>query len=532
MILATAGAVVVPFLFFGIPSGHDFEFHMNSWMEVLSQWRQGVLYPRWAALAHYGYGEPRFVFYPPASWILGAALGAVLPWSLAPAAYQWLALSLSGCSMFLLARRWLGRNDVIFAAALYAANPYYLVIVYWRSAYAELLAGALLPLLLLVVLRLEDEGRKWIVPLGLVVALGWLTNAPSAVMINYSLLFMLILIAIRRRAPRVLFEGGLAILLGAGLAAFYIVPATYEQRWVDISQVVAEGVRPQDNFLFARIDDPRHNQFNLLVSVLALAEMAALAVAAVSRRRWHREIPQASWLVAAWAAGSAVLLFSITSPVWNHFPKLRFVQLPWRWLLCFNVAFALLITTAWRRWLPRLLLYAVLLVVLAFAGHRFQTPWWDHTPEIAKLAQSIRDSSGYEGTDEYTPIDADGYEISREARRVTFQGQGADQIHVLEWGPESKFFTAQVGSSGQLLLRLFNYPAWRVEVNGRVVTAVSLDLNGQITIPVDAGENQVRITFSRTRDRMIGGIVSGVSGLLMVGLETFRRKRRVLPKSA
>jgi hypothetical protein len=132
----------------------------------------------------------------------------------------------------------------------------------------------------------------------------------------------------------------------------------------------------------------------------------------------------------------------------------------------------------------------------------------------------------------YTPIDADGYEINREARRVTFQGQGADQIHVLEWGPETKFFTAQVGSSGQLLLRLFNYPAWRVEVNGRVVPAVSLDLNGQITIPVDAGENQVRIIFSRTRDRMIGGVVSGVSGLLLVGLETFRRKRRPLPKAA
>jgi 6-pyruvoyl-tetrahydropterin synthase related domain len=532
VILATACAVVVPFLVFGIPSGHDFEFHMNSWMEVLNQWRQGILYPRWAALAHYGYGEPRFVFYPPASWILGAALGAVLPWAVAPAAYQWLALSLSGCSMFLLARRWLGRNDAIFAAALYAANPYYLVIVYWRSAYAELLAGALLPLVLLLVLRLEEEGRKWIVPLGLVVALGWLTNAPSSVMINYSLGLLLILLAIRRRSPRVLFEGGLAILLGAALAGFYLVPATYEQRWVDISQAVAEGVRPQDNFLFTRIDDPRHNQFNLLVSVLALAEMAGLAVAAISRRRWRREIPQVSWLLAAWATVSAVLLFSVTSPVWNHFPKLRFVQLPWRWLLCFNVAFALLITTAWRRWFARLLLYAVMLAVLAFAGHRFQMPWWDHAPEIAKLEQSIWDSGGYEGTDEYIPVEADGYEISHEARRVTFKGQGADQIHVLEWGPESKLFTAQVSSSGQLVLRLFNYPAWRVEVNGRVVTAASLDVTGQMTIPVKAGENQVRVTFSRTRDRTIGGTVSGVSALLIVGLAAFRGKQRPLPKSA
>ena len=52
--------------------------------------------------------------------------------------------------MFLLARRFLPRRDAIFAAALYAANPYHIVIVYWRSALAELLAGALLPLLLLV----------------------------------------------------------------------------------------------------------------------------------------------------------------------------------------------------------------------------------------------------------------------------------------------------------------------------------------------------------------------------------------------
>ena len=95
-IAVTALALFLPTLFFGIPSGHDFEFHLNSWMEVLSQWRLGILYPRWAALAHFGYGEARFIFYPPASWILGAALGSFLPWWIVPTVYEWIALTLSG----------------------------------------------------------------------------------------------------------------------------------------------------------------------------------------------------------------------------------------------------------------------------------------------------------------------------------------------------------------------------------------------------------------------------------------------------
>src|SRR5438105_8311789 len=192
MIAAAAFCVVLPFWWLGIPSGHDFEFHLNSWIEVVDHWKQGVIYPHWAALAHGTYGEARFVFYPPFSWTVGALLGLILPWKLVPAAYIWIVLTLAGSSMFLLARRWLPRADAIFAAVVYAANPYHLVIVYWRSAMAELLAAALIPLLLLLVLRLEEEGPRAIALLGLIIAAGWLTNIPSAVMMNYSLAVLVI----------------------------------------------------------------------------------------------------------------------------------------------------------------------------------------------------------------------------------------------------------------------------------------------------------------------------------------------------
>ncbi|MGB8113469.1 MAG: hypothetical protein WCF22_06830, partial [Candidatus Sulfotelmatobacter sp.] len=126
---------------------------MYSWLEVLSQWKQRIIDPHWAELTHFGYGAPRFIFYPPASWTLGAALSAIFPWTVVSSLYIWIALVAAGASMFFLARQWFDRRDATFAAVLYVVNPYHLLIVYWRSAFAELLASWLLPLLLLLILR-------------------------------------------------------------------------------------------------------------------------------------------------------------------------------------------------------------------------------------------------------------------------------------------------------------------------------------------------------------------------------------------
>ena len=195
---------IAPFFWWGNPSGHDFEFHLFSWMEVLGQWKHGIVYPRWAALAYWGYGEARFLFYPPASWTLGAALGAALPWKMVPGAYCWIVLTLAGASMYRLAREWLRASDALFAAVFYALNPYHLLIVYWRSAYAELLAAVLLPLVLLCLLRIFSPEREpgfrpalWLI---LTLAAAWLTNAPAAVMIHYSVAGLAVVLAMRERS--------------------------------------------------------------------------------------------------------------------------------------------------------------------------------------------------------------------------------------------------------------------------------------------------------------------------------------------
>ncbi len=510
---------ICPFFWLGSPSGHDFEFHMFSWMDVLSQWKQGILYPRWAALAHWGYGEARFMFYPPASWALGSALGALLPWRMVPGAYCWLVLTLTGLSMYRLAREWLPTQDALFAAALYAVNPYHLLIVYWRSAFAELLAAALLPFLLLRILRLGEAGLRPVLYLGITLAAAWLTNAPAAVMIHYSTALLAILLAVLERSWRPLWRTGLAVLLGAGLAAFYLIPTVYETRWVNINEVLAPGLRPQDNFLFTQTTDADHNHFNLLVSTVAAVEIAALALAIWFSRDWRSRARNRWLLLTSWGAAAALIMVWVTNPLWEYLPKLRFVQLPWRWLLCLNAALALLLTMSTRRWTLRLLGAGVLLSALVVAGYRIQPPWWDMASDIAEMRDAVADGTGYEGSDEYVPAGADPYELNKDQPQVVDSAGRAVHTQTLAWKPEDKSLVVESAAPEIVTLRLFNYPAWEVTVNGQRVATETVEVTGLMMIPLASGRNDVRIHFGRTRDRTLGGIVTLLSlGVLLGGV--------------
>jgi hypothetical protein len=536
-IAAASFAVEVPFFFLGIPSGHDLEFHLYSWLEVLSQWKHGIFYPRWAALAHFAYGEPRFVFYPPASWTLGALLSTVFPWTVASAVYIWIALVAAGASMFFLARRWLDYRDAVFAAVLYTANPYHLIIVYWRSAFAELLASCLVPLLLLCVLRAVDEGRRAvfsrsIMPLALVVAAAWLTNAPAAVIIHYSLALLLVFLAWHRRSPRPLLLGAVAVVFGALLSAFYLLPAIYEQRWINIAQAVSEGSRPADNFLFIHTADADHDKFNRIITCVAVLEMTVIFASAWMSRRW-REIQRELWkALLSWAGACSVLMLPVSSLLWKVLPKMQFMQFPWRWLLCLSMIFSLFVASAFvvagmRRWWWRGAVCAISVLVIVMAWHRIQPPWCDNSGDLREMQDNMEDRVGYEGTDEYTPLGADAGALNNDkdknARNVIVAGSAHAAIRVLRWDAESKMFTAEMSAPDQLALRLFRYPAWKAEVNGRVVQTASTK-TGQMLVPVEGGMNDVQISFIRTWDRVVGGWISLLA--LMFVVWNLRAQRR------
>ena len=548
--MAFALVVVLPTIIKGNASGHDFEFHLASWMETARQWQEGIVYPRWAPAAHYGFGEPRFIFYPPVSWVLGAALGIILPWKAVPGAFAWLALTLAGLTTYRLVREYQAPGVALWAAGLYVTNPYNLINLYLRSAFAELLASALFPLAMLFALRLAqplERGRREknsMVFLSVVVAAIWLTNAPAAVITCYSLGLLLAVAAFRRRSLRPLLRGALAGGLGLALGGFYIVPALYEQKWVQIGEAFVSGLRPEDNFPFTWWISDEHRAFNFLISWVEMAELAlaALVFTAAWRRvgRGGRErggeaaragglrLRDAFLLILSLGIAAAVLLLRPALPLWQVLPFLKDVQFPWRWLFVMNLALVFAAATAGRPGRFRhVWTIATLVVWLALNSYLLTLPLWEGT-DVSEFAAAIDTGAGYESIDEYLPSGADPDQLVRGAPQVALADPESppDNFHftVEKWRAEEKLLSVETPQALRLQLRLLNYPAWQVEVNGGPGVKESHPDTGQLIISVPAGRSRVRIFFTRTPDRAAGAAVSMAAAAALLSLVAMGRR--------
>src|SRR5229473_1833725 len=536
--LATALLVIAPFFWLGNASGHDFGFHAASWLDVAGQWKEGIFFPRWTEGANYGFGEPRFIFYPPLSWMLGAALGFVAPWIAVPGLFIVIVQTMAGICAFVLARRFLPASASLFGAACYAANPYALLIVYMRSDFAELLACALMPLVVLTALQLsgqvKNRGRS--VPRALAFfavafAAVWLSNAPAGVIASYSVAMIFAWAAVGEKSLRPLWRGAGGLALGFGLTSFYLLPAAYEQRWVNIAQALSSGLQPSDNFLYTMTNDPEHNVFNWIASSVAIVLMVMTGIAGLAAHRnaaKNEETEEARKLWRVLLFLSAVAIFMMIRPssvFWEHLFKLRFVQFPWRWMSILAVPYSYFLATAMsRRRAAWILAAAVIIVSAATGAFLVQQTWWD-SDDIPALQEAIANDQGFEGTDEYDPLGDDHTNLPEKAPRVQVlpaeeSGGSAPnaEVHIERWTAEERVLRVTSREPLRVGLRLLDYPAWRVEVDHKAVTPQHAETNGEMILALTPGTQRITAKFVRTPDRKLGSAVSLLSALTLLAL--------------
>lgn len=464
VVFLAALIAIAPQLIRGNSCGHDFDVHLVSMLDCANAWKHGLLYPHWTPSANYGAGEPRFIFYPPLTWMAGAALGLIFPWGFAPIALTFLILAGTGLATRSLALE--ACNDAVSTLAGCAAifSGFALFTAYERSAFPEFMGGVCLPLVLKYALRdrtsapchilspgesvvpstegiVRKGGKAQLqtgifsspvlarafdgstAPLTLALAGAWLSNAPLGVIASYLLAAAALLAAVLHKSWAPLIRAAVASTLGLGIIAAYLLPAALERAWVDISQAYNDpGYNFENNWAFARHADPSlalHDYVLRQASIIGVSMIAvALVCLAICWRRNALPVQKSNhsrrwWIVlAVIPVVVLVILFPISRPIWYILPEWRFLQYPWRWLEAVEapmaIFFAVAIWPARRKlqWAVTGICATAFLVAVLYTNKAFfQVCHVEDT--VASTLADYRANTGFEGMYEYEPPDSD-----------------------------------------------------------------------------------------------------------------------------
>jgi hypothetical protein len=549
VLLATI--VFIPIFKKGFPSGVDSDRHYQ-WIAQFSAALKepGVFYPRWLGNANNGLGSPVMLYYPPLSFYIAAGFQFVTGDAQKALILScFLALTLSGLTMYLLSREFFSHRISLFAAAIYMLAPFHLLDLYQGSAVPEFWSFVWLPLVLQALQKVvARRNLKAVTYLSVSYALLILTHIPISFVLSLILPVYILLLTHNFSA---LWKIAAGIVLGLGLAGFFLLPVAFERDSVRMNALLrleydqyfifrqtrlarqtplfsndlnyyeqhANTMKPgKFRYLIKNEQAAFGAPFLLLISVLLLG---------INYRRL-RQNPALNRLVIAALALAAITLFMATKRslfIWERFSLLTFLQFPWRWLVLTTLGTSLLITAALSLALSakRLrLLYAALIglaVVVNLTISFFlvaRAPFEDNDFDASLRRREAP---------EYRTRWWDSQLHEDEALPPFLVKTGDAEVQVKDGEGSHQLYSVNAKSETVLAIRTLYFPGWAVRVDGYSVEAAPSE-EGYIQFEMEAGEHLVTADFEDTRPRTQGKLLSGITLLLVagLGLVSYRKK--------
>ncbi len=536
---------------------------------------QGAFFPRWLPDLAYGYGLPLFVFYAPLSYYLTLllalpGLGLVNAFN----ASMMLAWLLAAAGVYLLARDWFGPAVGLLAAIAYAYAPIQMLnnlsrgslpaawamaaypFVFW--AFGRLIHSSPRPYLLSTVYRLPSTVYLPLSALLLGAAL-LMHNVPNllfapllALYVGLELLGQLLRFRndMQPKQLAVFFRQLvlpviLAVILGFGLAAFYLLPALVEKQFVHVERVITS---PDFDFRFNFLSPadllalPQAANTGLLNPTtpftLGVAQVGLALVGWLGLRRLRKN---KQWVVVIFAltglAGSILMMLPLSLPVWERLPLLAFIQHPYRLLGPAALTLALLggltVLATPARWRLGVTLTGILLLFLTslpLLYPRYQPPL---TAEPTLLdMMSYEHASGAIGATsfgEYLPRWVKQTPRESPLEPLYQAGAAIERLDPTYLPPTAKIEAASYGFNQadllldapqpyQAIFNTFYFPGWTALADGQPAPLAPVTERGLIGVTMPAGRHRLQLYFAETPLRQVADIVSLVSLAVVAAL--------------
>jgi hypothetical protein len=530
--------LALPVLIYGpMVGGHDTYEHLNFRQHFVQQFWSGEWYPRWFLEMNHGLGSASFFVYPPLPSYLVAflePLGKALHFN-AFNFMEFVALFGSGLSAFVWLRTMAIRRIALLASILYMLMPYHLTAdFYRRTALAECWALVWIPLVFYFTARLKEPDRMALIGLAISYGLTILSHLISVAIISLLPFAITVFLSPRGERARSSIRVAVGMLLGAGLASFYLLSALFHSQYIPVTRMIS--VYPfslEDNVIRFGSALFHGRDFAHTTSLIAIS-MAVLIVVCASVAFRKARLGQERKNLIFWFAVCAIATFLMTAwslPVWKAFPFMhRIAQFPWRLniVLCVSalpiVAAFLSYTSPARKFAQALPLALFSLIVLSWLVS-YGAIWRRYQTEVATPRDGVsEDDDAFAAWSPLGMKQASALKASTGPRARFLSGVG--EADILLWRPRHLKIQTNSSTGGRVMINQFYYPAWRATSveDGSALQLGAAMPEGLLEVETAPGRQEISLDIPLGSSELIGRWVSAGCILICAVLALSSRK--------
>lgn len=536
---------------YGLNGIGDVRWHITWIQHFSAQFQEGILYPRWLAGTNFGYGSPTFIFYPPFVYYVGSILKLVgfntqqvmtLVFSL--------PIFLSGVNFYLYGRNKWGRLAGLVGAIFYQLSPYLIISIVRNGALSMAWAIAWIPL----GLYLTDKSlinRRYTIGLAFFSTIVALTHTPSLLIFAIAWLIYLLL-QLRKQPWQNVLITFIAVVLGLGMASIYLLPAIFEQKYININyQLGSKG--GFITFNLAELLTDKNSWFAILRK-----NMLAIIVLSLIYAWFNRKETKKLTTILGWVIFILIVVFMFTNLsefIWLSSNTLQKIQRSTRISGLFFFGGAAIISLIVKliidlQWKIKPFLVVIILSIFAVnfqydytlskqypglnqptKGKVFIKEWMEialfepysdklvdvpeYRPLLPNESFNVEVREGYVANSEgiWVPQIRGGKAFFpvpqlNEPKMSVLEGNA--NIEIKKWASHTREFNINVNEPSTLRIRTYYYPAWHLEMNNQSHDINILD-DGTIGFNLTPGNYQGKLTYQLTPAFKLGLLCSILS---------------------
>lgn len=510
---------------------------------------------RWVGDLGYGFGYPLFNFYAPLPYYIGAFFNLVgFDALVATKIMMVIGILAAGISMYFLVKELFGKTAGLVAAVLYLYAPYHAVNIYVRGAVGELYAYALLPLILLGLLKIiKANGNQQLIKRGIIIgSLGFasvllshnILGMISGLFIGVGLLVYSLYLLIMKKKFYVLCSLLFVILLGLGLSAFFTLPALTEKKFTKVEELTGGGSDFRQHFVYldqlwnspwgyAGSAPGRQDGMSFKIGKLQLI-LGLLSIPIViyfqKNKKLNKYLGYMFYVLCSMFIISVFMMLDTSKPVWESIPILSYIQYPWRFL---NITiFSLAVLSGFIFILLKkplkIIIAGLIIVSVLWLNVKYFQPQEYLTVSASNYTD--RDILNYKISrisDEYLPPD---FVIPQNREGIAREAIVVDDNLKLISRQENftdKKYQLEIIKPVTVTTNIAYFPGWQAYVDG-VGTGIS-SKNGRVTVDLPQGLHSLKIVLKDTPIRKGANTISILSVFLLVYVSLFWKEMPLCP---